>query len=285
MQQQYHICNYSLLKIDFYFNLPYNKIMENVEDKTQAQINYDVFNALNLYNEDLGQAYIKNGFNPFGNNFVLDEEFVTDSLCNARAKKEVPCPNFLEQSENDIAKSFDLSLQNATLLLDVLSKKANGAELSENQKKALNKIILALKMYIELISQYKAKLKKEKNKYQLYVNLLSLNWFLSEEMAQSFTQEFNIQNTIAKINLSQQNIAEQENDSLKEQAKKIIENNQKALLEKNEQTHQQDKAEKQEINPYLEALNKLHKESFKQDTQTNPQPKNQSNEHDSGFEK
>ena len=241
--------------------------MENVEDKTHEQINCDVFNALNLYNEDLGQAHIKNGFNPFGNNFVLDEEFVTDSLRNAKEKKEVPCPEFLEQSENDIAKSFDLSFQNATLLLDVLSKKANGDELSENQKKQLHKIILALKMYIELIQQYKAKLKKEKNKYQLYVNLLSLNWFLSEEMAQSFTQEFNIQNTIAKINLSQQNIAEQENDSFKEQAKKIIENNQKALLEKNEQTYQQDKAEKQEINPYLEALNKYRDNYIK--TQTN----------------
>lgn len=260
--------------------------MENFEDKTQEQINYDVFNALNLYNEDLGQAYIQNGFNPFGYNFVLNEEFVADSLRNAKEKKEVPCPNFLEQSENDIAKSFDLSLKNATLLLETLSKKANSAELSENQKKALNKIILALKMFIELIQQYKAKLKKEKNKYQLYVNLLSLNWFLSEEMAQSFTQEFNIQNTIAKINLSQQNIAKQENDSLKEQAKKIIENNQKALLEKNEQTYQQDKAEKQEINPYLEALNKLRKESINQEAQTFSQQKYQpSHEQDSEVEK
>lgn len=227
--------------------------MENMQnEKTNQNINYNVYNALNLYCEDLGQAYLQNGFNPFDDNFVLDENYVADVLANQNIKKEVASPEFLEQSENDIAKSFDLSLENATLLLDALNKKCNTAE-TEQQKKALKKIILTLMLYIELIKTYKAKLKKEKNKYQLYVNLLSLNWFLSEEMSNSFTAEFNMQQVLNKIDTLENDIVQKENEDLKKQAKQIIENNQKIYAEQETKAT----AQKEPTNKFQEALKQV----------------------------
>ncbi len=218
-------------KIDFFFKIIYNVGMENKEIATEQNIDYNVFNALNLYNEELGESYLETGFNPFDQNFVLDENFITDMLTNNQNKKDVAMPEFLEKSQIDIKKSFNLSLENATQLLNSLSTQANSENLSPKQKMALQKLIYILKMYIELIKKYIKKLKKEKNKYQMFINLLALNWQLSENMALSFTSEFNLSKTLYNIEMQQSKIAQQENEQLKAQARQIIENNLKKQQE------------------------------------------------------
>lgn len=250
--------------------------MENIQkENTNQNIDYNVYNALNLYSEELGQDYLQNGFNPFGANFVLDENYVADVLANQNEKKEVASPAFLEQSENDIAKAFDLSLENATLLLDALNKKCSNVELSEQQKKALKKIILALTLYIELIKTYKAKLKKEKNKYQLYVNLLSLNWYLSEEMSKSFTAEFNMQQVLNKIDTLENDIIQKENEELKKQAKQIIESNKKIYAEQATKSS----AQNESANKFQEALKEVQNKSTSVKSSVLPnKPLNSANE-------
>ena len=62
--------------------------MEAMETlKTQEDIkSFDVFNALNLINENLGKAYKEKGYNPLGDEFLLDSEYVQNLL--EKAKKE-----------------------------------------------------------------------------------------------------------------------------------------------------------------------------------------------------
>lgn len=205
--------------------------MENKEISTEQNIDYNIFNALNLYNEELGESYLETGFNPFDQNFVLDESYITDILANNQNKKAVPMPEFLEKSQTEIKKAFNLSLENAQQLLSALSKQATSGDLSPKQKQALQKLICLLKMYIELIKKYIKKLKKEKNKYQMFVNLLALNWQLSDKMALSFTNDFNLSKTLYNIEMQQNNIVKQENEQLKAQARQIIENNLKKQQE------------------------------------------------------
>lgn len=258
----------------------------NIEAENSSNINYDVLNALNLYNEDLGQSYLQNGFNPFSADFILDENFISDILDNQKNKKELPCPNFLEQANNKISKSFDLSLNNALDLLDSVSQMLNTPNLTQNQKRYLNKILLQIKLFIELNKKYKLELKKKKNKYQLYINMLALNWQLSEEMSLIFTEQYNAQNVLNKIKYLSTKVANKEIDEIKEQAKKIIENNKKLyvqkesvvnteqkpldenLSEKTQSSNKQKIEDTNQTNKYQDFLNKLKQESSTQNEQS-----------------
>ena len=261
-------------------------INNNIEAENTSNINYDVLNALNLYNEDLGQSYLQNGFNPFSADFILDENFIADILDNQKNKKELPCPNFLEQADNKVSKAFDMSLNNALNLLDSISQMLNTPNLTQKQKNYLNKILLQIKLFIELNKKYKLELKKKKNKYQLYINMLALNWQLSEEMSLIFTEQYNAQSVLNKINELSTKVANKEIDEIKEQAKKIIENNKKLYGQKesivnteqkqlnensNEkpQTNNEQKQNKEpQANKYQDLLNKLKQENTIQKEQT-----------------
>lgn len=258
----------------------------NIEAENNSNINYDVLNALNLYNEDLGQSYLQNGFNPFPADFILDENFISDILDNQKNKKELPCPNFLEQANNQISKAFDLSLNNALDLLDSVSQMLNTPNLTQNQKRYLNKILLQIKLFIELNKKYKLELKKKKNKYQLYINMLALNWQLSEEMSLIFTEQYNAQNVLNKIKYLSTKVANKEIDEIKEQAKRIIENNKKLyvqkesvvntkqkpldenLSEKTQSSNKQKIEDTNQTNKYQDFLNKLKQESSTQNEQS-----------------
>ena len=205
--------------------------MENLEETINGvsikDINLEVFNALNLYNEDLGQSYLETGFNPFNKDFVLDEQYISDVLNNEKNKKEINCPDFLEQTDSKIIKAFELSDVNTKNLIEALDKKINSSELTASQMESFKKIIVNLKMFGELNRKYKNELRKKKNKYQMFLNMLALNWQLSEELAKSFTNEFNLNNALNKIVNIEKIKQNSENEKLKEQAKQIIENNKK----------------------------------------------------------
>ena len=50
----------------------------------------DVFNALNLYSEELGARYEQEGYNPFGEGFVLTEDYANEILENKRHFSFIP---------------------------------------------------------------------------------------------------------------------------------------------------------------------------------------------------
>lgn len=264
--------------------------MENLEETINGvsikDINLEVFNALNLYNEDLGQSYLETGFNPFNKDFVLDEQYISDVLNNEKNKKEINCPDFLEQTDSKIIKAFELSDVNTKNLIEALDKKINSSELTASQMESFKKIIVNLKMFGELNRKYKNELRKKKNKYQLFLNMLALNWQLSEELAKSFTNEFNLNNALNKIVNIEKIKQNSENEKLKEQAKQIIENNKKLYEQDllNKQAEQSKVVEEQpkqenttnidkenEVNRYQEYLKeRTAKQKHKQPTRQEP---------------
>lgn len=238
--------------------------MENLEETINGvsikDINLEVFNALNLYNEDLGQSYLETGFNPFNKDFVLDEQYISDVLNNEKNKKEINCPNFLEQTDSKIIKAFELSDVNTKNLIEALDKKINSSELTASQMESFKKIIVNLKMFGELNRKYKNELRKKKNKYQMFLNMLALNWQLSEELAKSFTNEFNLNNALNKIVNIEKIKQNSENEKLKEQAKQIIENNKK-LYEQDLLNKQAEQSKVVEEQPKQENTTNIDKEN------------------------
>lgn len=238
--------------------------MENLEETINGvsikDINLEVFNALNLYNEDLGQSYLETGFNPFNKDFVLDEQYISDVLNNEKNKKEINCPDFLEQTDSKIIKAFELSDVNTKNLIEALDKKINSSELTASQMESFKKIIVNLKMFGELNRKYKNELRKKKNKYQLFLNMLALNWQLSEELAKSFTNEFNLNNALNKIVNIEKIKQNSENEKLKEQAKQIIENNKK-LYEQDLLNKQAEQSKVVEEQPKQENTTNIDKEN------------------------
>lgn len=238
--------------------------MENLEETINGvsvkDINFEVFNALNLYNEDLGQSYLETGFNPFNKDFVLDEQYISDVLNNEKNKKEINCPNFLEQTDSKIIKAFELSDVNTKNLIEALDKKINSSELTASQMESFKKIIVNLKMFGELNRKYKNELRKKKNKYQMFLNMLALNWQLSEELAESFTNEFNLNNALNKIANIEKIKQNSENEKLKEQARQIIENNKK-LYEQDLLNKQAEQAKVAEEQPKQENTTNIDKEN------------------------
>lgn len=92
-----------------------------MEDKINelADINYDVFNGLNLINEDLGQSYLDNGFNPLGDDFVLDDDFVIEQFENDKTSVEIPTPDFILQGDKATRLAFETSIENCLALLEI----------------------------------------------------------------------------------------------------------------------------------------------------------------------
>lgn len=199
-----------------------------------ANINYDVFNALNLVNEELGQSYLNTGFNPLGANFKLETDYIISSLENEKNAQEVESPDFINKGSHETKKAFNLSLQNCTKLLIELQNKLNDPNLSPEDKKKLQKLIAQIQMFIELLNIY-IKNKKDKNYLKMYQNLLAINWSLFNELSLSFEQsDYDYKNIATQIAINFLNSQNKEADKLKAQARQIIENNlkQQELQEK-----------------------------------------------------
>ncbi|MBE7082593.1 MAG: hypothetical protein E7378_02830 [Clostridiales bacterium] len=209
--------------------------MENKKQTEEVVIgSYDVFNALNLVNEELGQSYLQNGFNPFESNFVLSEDYVVDTLKNKKLAPELQTPDFIEKGTKATKKAFDLSKQNCLNLLESLLSLLNNPNLTPEQKAKLANLIAQLKMFLELLSINTKKLSKEKNALKMYYDMLAINWYLAF-LQQSFVDALDAK-AIATNLLGKMSVAEksEESQKLQEQARQIIADNLKKqeLLEK-----------------------------------------------------
>ena len=161
------------------------------QQQTEIQ-SVDVYNALNLYNEELGKSYKKNGFNPFDDNFVLTEEFTNDILENKKQKVEVFIESFLEQSNKEVSKHFEHALANGNVLLSSLYNELNFA--NDKDKKQIQKAIIFLKNRNVLLKISIKKLKnKDANALKMYLELFGLDSELSELLKDTFNENANNQ--------------------------------------------------------------------------------------------
>lgn len=220
-------------------------------------INYNIYNALNLACEDLGERYLETGFNPFGDNFVLNEEYITDNLLNCKNAPEIKCPEFIEKGEKASIQAFECSLENCTALLAETESKLNSPDLTPEAKAKLQKIIIYLKMRIELLIIFTQKQKKAKNKFNQYKKLLSLNYTYGDILEDSYEESFDLHLIANRIFATELESVQENKSSVIEQAKQIIADN----IKKQELSEQKNTEKPQEeINKYQQALNEIKAE-------------------------
>lgn len=168
-----------------------NVLMDDIKHDLKEDKSVDVFNALNLYNENLGKLYEEQGYNPFDSDFTLDEEFAKDVLeIKSKKGKAFPEP-FLDASNKNISKNFDIAIENNNEILKELQNKLKG-NLSTQDKKQLKKMVITLKNRGELLKLAKDKLKqKDANALKMYLEIYGLDSELSELLEYSFTEKLN----------------------------------------------------------------------------------------------
>lgn len=157
-----------------------------------TNIDINIFNALNLINPSLGKAYRQKGYNPFDDEFVLQNDYVKSLLIKAKDKYTIKTEDFLKKGNKEVAEMFGRACKNTEELLTDLSTHS-----LENKTKQLKEIIVFLKNRKELLSQATKKLKNEKeNSFGLYRDIVGIDVLLSEIVKDTFFENFNKNNII-----------------------------------------------------------------------------------------
>ncbi len=158
----------------------------------------DVFNALSIADESLGKLYIEQGYNPYGENFVLTEDYASEILHNKVDASE-QSQSFLEQSNSEISKNFTTALENGTSLVTALENEqfvTSDAKLKEQ----IGKTIVSLKNRSELLKLDITKLKqKDANAIKMYIELYGMDGELGELLKDTFTEKANMQALILQF--------------------------------------------------------------------------------------
>ena len=181
---------------------------------------FDIFNALNLINENLGKAYEEKGYNPFGEQFSLDVDYARNLIEKAKSRKSLDVEPFLENGNRAVSQSFKLAIENAeNLKTDILNEMESAEPVMKDK---LSEIVLYLNNRIELLSRAVEELKSgEANSLALYEDVYNIDSVYGEILKESFLKNFNktvaIENFLSTCRLRikfeefrQQQILEQE---------------------------------------------------------------------------
>lgn len=208
---------------------------------TENEINFNVYNALNLYSEELGEEYLNNHFNPFETGFELTEDFIIDRFVNQNnSPLELNAPEFISSSTTETKIAFENSIKNCTEMLNQIEIMLQDPNLPEKQKEELKKLKTYLLCRIQLLTAYNKKLKKDKNTFKMYQNIQGLDWKISELFDETYKQMFNVNMAIsAYLNMKNayKGKSSLENKALREKAQAIIRANQQKMQEMANETN------------------------------------------------
>ena len=149
----------------------------------------DVFNALNLISEDLGKCYEDHGYNPFGDEFQLDANYVSKLLEKAKNRKHLDIEPFLEEGNKKVKENFKTALENTEALkLDILEQIESA---TPELKESLQDVLLFLKNRAELLTVAIEKLKsQDADSLRLYEDIYNIDAMYSEILKESYFKEF-----------------------------------------------------------------------------------------------
>lgn len=107
------------------------------------EVNFDVLNTLYLIKESLGDSYLDENFNPFGEDFVLNKNSVKHFLEVKAEKKQIKPPEFVDKSEREILNALRYGSLNAQKILQALEK-------TDKPSAQLNHIVVYLKIRLKM---------------------------------------------------------------------------------------------------------------------------------------
>ena len=164
---------------------------KNENTISEQDINYNVYNALNLINEELGENYVETGFNPFEEGFELNESYIFEILKSQKEAEDLLSPEFINDGPNATVKAFEKSLKCSATALAKLEALLNDPRIPNVQKRKIQKIIEYIKMRIQMLEIEIKKLKKKEsqNALEMYQQINALNWLYYKDFEESFVEE------------------------------------------------------------------------------------------------
>lgn len=178
--------------------------MSNKITVENREINFDVLNALNLQHPMLGDAYVSFNWNPLGEDFRLDINFLERYLENTRYKSDSKMPAFLEQDPKKVLEGFKTAAKNNQQLLDELQRRFDAGEFSSYKNtditKQVTEILFFLKCRGKMIDIALGQLKVGGiDAFKAYENIRGINRRLSELLEEAYTEEFNKKVALANM--------------------------------------------------------------------------------------
>ena len=244
--------------------------------------NVDVFNALSLYNEELGLLYESEGYNPLGEDFVLTEDFAKSVLEN-KGNENCDIADFLEQNNIQVSKRFTSALEKNEKLINKFNKEISNQN-DPKTKEEMKKMIISLKNRSQLLKLNIQKLKnKDANAIKMYKELFGQDSELSKLLKEEFEDKLNVEMIIqkmiglsitrvrnAKTKFNKTNVSNKDMlTEIKNEVQKDISAQNNNIANQNaEQQQRQEMQEKQEET-------KIQQEQQEKDQQNNNQTKNQ----------
>ena len=157
-------------------------------------MNYDVFNALNLINHKLGEAYQNKGFNPFDSNFKLSVQTIKKLL----KVKNSPCNEVMPQVLELPPQKANSALKIGKLRIDALI-----TELQLTSKNAPTQKIFDEICYLKICQQLLTDVKLSNNKFGEAFEILRIIRCIEPEYARCikdiFSQTYSPKLTLQKF--------------------------------------------------------------------------------------
>lgn len=151
------------------------------------EVNFDVLNTLYLIKESLGDSYLEENFNPFGEDFVLNQNSVKHYLEVKREKKQIRPPEFVNKSAKDILNALKFGRANAKKLIGLL----------DDQQPTNSPLLEHIIVYLKIRKKMFEDLLKSQLNYEELVDALQTLEALDQDYAKilkkSFDKNFNIQ--------------------------------------------------------------------------------------------
>ena len=170
-----------------------NTVQEAEAEVVRRNINPDVFNALNLYDEKLGEEHEKEGYNPFEPDFKLTKEFAQEVLEHKPSKQDIPKEDFLEVGAKKATSYFKNTLAAGEKLIEKLEGKmgANGLDMSTIHQ--IQRAIIFLKNRNQLLKRNIRELKfRNANALQMFTDMYVLDKELSDLLKETYETNVDI---------------------------------------------------------------------------------------------
>lgn len=211
--------------------------MEKSKKIDFTNVDFDKFNALNMQDQSLGQAYLKYNWDPLGENFRLDLPYIEKYLQNARDKSEIKMPDFLNRGNREVKQCFKNALENNKVIKNELQQKYDLGEFADfkgvNIELEIKDILFFLNCREKMLEIAIGKLKNPNiNTLKAYQNIYSINKKLSQLLEETYKKEFDkhviIQNFLLQAQrereaeLQKQKLFEVEPQKQKSQSMTII---------------------------------------------------------------
>lgn len=152
----------------------------------EKEINFNVYNMLNLHNEKLGKLYIEKGFNPYGDNYEFTVDEVVNLLDIQKNEKTLNFPDFLEKTPKEIKEAYQNSLNNT---IEMKTEAENSEDLENESKTYITRYFDMRKALLEI--EIESMNSPEFNETQSFQEISSLDKLIGDFMEETFEKQSN----------------------------------------------------------------------------------------------